>query len=564
MLQSFIANKVAIGIDDYETIRKKNCFYIDKTEFIKEWWESEDKVTLITRPRRFGKTLNISMLECFFSNKYSDRADLFEGMSVWEDKKYHEIQGTYPVISLSFASVKETTYEAARIKIFRLFTKLYMINDFLLEGDILKAKEKDYFNSVSEKMDEVTACDALHNLSDYLLRYYGKKLIIFLDEYDAPMQEAYVYGYWDDMSKFMRGFFNSSFKTNPYMERVLMTGITRLSKESIFSDFNNVKVVTSTSDIYETAFGFTQKETFDALDIQRMGEYKDKAREWYDGFTFGNVSDIYNPWSVINLLRNGSFDAYWVNTSSNSLVNKLIREGSNEIKIKIEDLLTGGYLEEEIDEQIVFNQLDNEEDAVWSLLLASGYLKIKKRRQQENGEYLYELTLTNKEVYIMFRRLIKQWFKKSGTSYNGFIKALLKDNVEEMNDYMNDVALNCFSFFDNGKNFSEKSIAERFYHGFVLGLMVELRGRFVITSNRESGYGRYDIMLTPLNNEDNAVIIEFKVRNAKKEKSIEETLAAALRQIKEKAYDAVLIEKGIAKSRIKNYGFAFEGKNVLI
>ena len=560
-------NNVGIGIQDFLKLREQNHFYVDKTPFIKEWWESGDDVTLITRPRRFGKTLNMSMVEEFFSVDYAERGDLFEGLSIWEEEKYQKLQGTYPVISLSFAKIKESNYQMTRKKICRQLTELYAKNAFLLESDLLYETEREYFNRVNVDMDDADATIALNCLSDYLYRYYGKKVIILLDEYDTPMQEAYVNGFWEDMVAFTRSLFNSTFKTNPYMARGIMTGITRVSKEGDFSGLNNLKVITTTSDEYATSFGFTEEEVFASLDQCGLGEEKENVKEWYDGFVFGEQEDIYNPWSIINFLDTGKYATYWVNTSSNSLVGNLIREGDREIKQSMEQLLKGEHLICPIDEQIVYNQLDNNEEAIWSLMVASGYLKILdyedmgKVERQPN----YELAITNKEIRIMFDSMISGWFGGQRGNYNRFITAMLIGDVDEMNEYMNEISCEIFSYFDTGKRVSKKAQPERFYHGFVLGLMVDLKGRYLVTSNRESGFGRYDIMLEPVKPEqDDAIIIEFKVFNPRKEKSLEETLTSALAQIEEKQYEASLIARGISKDRIHKYGFAFEGKNVLI
>ena len=549
---------VAIGIQSFEQIIENDVFYVDKTNFIREWWESKDSVTLIARPRRFGKTLNMSMLEQFFSLEYADRGELFEGLSIWEDAKYRKLQGTYPVISLSFARVKETNYASAKEKICEILTNLYSHYSFLRDSEALTDKDREYFDRVSSKMEDSDATSALYQLSGFLYRYYGKKVIILLDEYDTPIQEAYVDGFWDELTSFIRSLFNSTFKTNPYVERAMMTGITRVSKESIFSDLNNLKVVTPTSDEYATSFGFTEEEVFAAMDEMGMTE-KEKVKKWYDGFVFGKVRDIYNPWSIITLLDTGKFSTYWANTSSNSLVSRLIRQGSRRIKEQFETLMQGGCINTEIDEQIVYNLLDDNEEAIWSLLLASGYLKVLQVNVEEE---CYQLTLTNYEVKRMFRNMIRGWFKKDSSNYNDFIQALLLDDVDAMNEYMNRVTRSVFSSFDTGKRPSSAE-PERFYHGFVLGLMMELQDRYIITSNRESGFGRYDVILYP-RKDDDAIIMEFKVFNKRREKNLEDTLASALRQIEEKQYAQTLIDQGIASERIRKYGFAFEGKEVLI
>ena len=557
---------ISIGKQDFASLREHNCFYIDKTDFIKEWWNSQDDVTLITRPRRFGKTLNMSMVECFFSVKYAKRLDLFEGLSIEKNADLRKLQGTYPVLFLSFAAVKTNTYENARRQICSLIASLYDENMYLLNGDTLNEREKKRFQAVTPEMNDADAVMALQNLCLFLSKYYGKKVIVLLDEYDTPLQESYAYGYWRELTAFTRSLFNATFKTNPYLERAIMTGITRVSKESIFSDLNNLEVITTTSEKYATSFGFTESEVFTALDEAGMSDQCDVVKKWYDGFVFGGKKDIYNPWSITNFLDKRKIDIYWANTSSNSLIGHLIQRGNSAIKEDMEDLLSGKELVTEIDEQIVFDQLDDNMTAIWSLLLSSGYLKINQApKDAAASNQNYHLSLTNHEVDVMFRRMIDGWFKKYTPNYNAFVKALLADDVRAMNHYINRIALETFSFFDTGKRPSASAEPERFYHGFVLGLMVDLQDKYHITSNRESGFGRYDIMLEPVEiGQSDAIILEFKVIDPESEADLNATVNNALEQIRHKQYDAQLLARGFRPDQIRAYGFAFQGKQVLI
>ena len=561
-----MARVVGIGLQDFSKIQYENVFYVDKTRFIKEWWESKDEVTLITRPRRFGKTLTMSMVEQFFSVEYTENK-CFQDMDIWKEQKYRELQGTYPVISLTFSSIKERNYQDAKKKICAIIQMLYQKYRFLIDEDVLSEQEKDEFLRVSAETPEYEASLTLKKLSAYLNRYYGKNVIILLDEYDTPMQEAYVKGYWQELADFIRNLLNVTFKDNPYLARGIMTGITRISKESIFSDLNHLKVVTTTSNKYADCFGFTEEEVLNSLKEYGLEDRKDEVKKWYDGFCFGNTKDIYNSWSILNYLDNRAAAPYWVNTSSNHLIGKLLQEGNKQVKESFEKLLRRECIYTEIDEQIVYDQLDIDENAIWSLMLASGYLKVNNSRVTEtNDEWdqVYELSVTNFEVLVMLKKLVRSWFAPSASNYNEFIKALLQDDIKAMNLYMNRIALSVFSFFDTGKKPSEATEPERFYHGFVLGLIVDLEERYRITSNRESGFGRYDIMLEPKNIDDPAIIIEFKIQDPEEEKKLSQTVEAALQQIEAKNYATELLDKGITADRIRKYGFAFCGKTVLV
>ncbi len=574
-------NRAGLGYQYFEEVRTNHIFYIDKTDFIREWWEGANKVTLITRPRRFGKTLNMSMTECFFSTKYAGRSDLFEGLSIWEEQSpdgeypYRKLQGTFPVIFLSFANVKATTYKEMLFMMTKVFADLYEKNSYLLSGNLLSENEQNYYRNIKLGMTAEMAVGAIHSMAGFMQRYYNQKVIIILDEYDTPMQDAWISGYWEETVSFFSGLFNSTFKTNEYLERGLITGITRVSKESIFTGMNNLNVITTTSSKYAASFGFTEKEVFTALEDAGLGDQKEKVKRWYDGFTFGTCTDIYNPWSIVSFINeNGKYDTYWSNTSGNGLVNQLIQKGTPDIKQTMEDLLQGKGFEAEIDEKIVFDQLNGSADAVWSLLLATGYLKVLNVRTLdedeegigEEGDVWYTLAITNFEVRRMFRKMVKGWFKNdTEVYYNEFMIALLNDNVKKMNAFMNKVALNTFSSFDSGNKPSEQTEPERFYHGFVLGMVVNLADSYKVRSNRESGFGRYDVMIEPHDKTKKAFIIEFKVMDPDEdEKTLEDTVANAHIQIEEKQYETELTASGFSPAQIRKYGFAFKGKECLI
>ena len=417
---------ISIENQDFVSIRKNHCFYIDKTDFIREWWDKQDSVTLITRPRRFGKTLNMSMTEYFFSVNHADCKRYFEGLSIWEEERFRKLQGTYPVISISFADVKATTYESARRAIIRKLVKLYSTFEFVRSSEVLNEKDHAYFDSVEENMSDDAAAVAVNYMSDYLSRYYKKKVIILLDEYDTPLQEAYIHGYWKSLTGFIRSLFNSTFKTNPYMERGLLTGITRVSKESIFSDLNNLEVVTTTSEKYSSSFGFTKEEVFHVLETSGLSEEKETVCYWYDGFSFGKRKDIYNPWSITKYLDTGEYGTYWADTSGNALISTLIRQSPAKIKSEMEDLLNGGVICTELDEQVIFEQLGRKRGAVWSLMLASGYLKVDRyEMDKRTGKRRYYRKITNHETMLMFENMIGDWFTEEESAYGNFKEALL-------------------------------------------------------------------------------------------------------------------------------------------
>ena len=572
------AGSILIGEQDFASLREQKGFLVDKTNLIKEWVDRGDRVTLLTRPRRFGKTLNMSMLECFFSKKYAGRGEeLFGGLSIWEMEEYRKLQGQYPVIFLSFAAVKESTFEGAYIGLCNILLRAYM-GDPELESRLTEDRKDDFRFMKQVLRTQRTGStipgrtmvkQALGELCGFLEEAYGTKPMVFLDEYDTPMQEAWIFGYWDEWVEFIRTMFNAAFKTNSSLGRAILTGITRVSKESIFSDLNNLNVVSITSNEYADCFGFSEEEVFAAMDAMGRLE-KERVRAWYDGFQFGNRKDIYNPWSITMYLRNGKLDTYWVNTSSNGLVNQLLAAGDKNVQEGLLLLMSGEVLYAGIDEQIVFSDLSQEHNAnaIWSLFAASGYLKVVSFSDDPESDVdcrSYGLAITNRETKRMFSGMIQRWFDRSRW-YNSFVEALLSGDLEKMNVYMNEVAQTCFSTFDTGNKPSERAEPERFYHGFVLGLLVETSRDYEITSNRESGLGRYDVCFRPkdMSGGKPAILMEFKVFDEKKEKSLSDTVRRALEQIKEKQYETELIAAGMRSEDIHKYGFAFRGKEVLI
>lgn len=542
----------ALGNTDLADILKKNRFYVDKTQFLADWWHIGSLVTLITRPRRFGKTLMINTVERFFSLRFSDQEQVFKQLKVWEDASMRTLAGKLPVISLSFANIKGPDFQSVRELIIQTLLELKHQFDFIRTSQHLTEEARLFFTNFSDKASDAEAQYFLFNLSQALCKHYGSRVIILIDEYDTPMHEAWLNGYWSKLSAFLQPLLGKALKDNTYLERGLLTGITRIAKESIFSDLNHLDVITTVSDAYSTAFGFTENEVFAAMDRCGLSDRQD-VKDWYDGFTFGHSHDIYNPWSILNYLKEKQFAPYWANTSSNALAGQLIREGSKKVKQDFERLLQGENLVTPLSESIVFQDLKSSTSSLWSLLLASGYLKIAGTDDNQS----YRLALTNREVRVMFETLIRRWFDDDSDSYADFVDALLSDDLWAMNETLNNLTQSVFSFFD-----THEVQPEKFYHGFVLGLLVTLKDRFIITSNRESGFGRYDVVLEPRNKtKDDAYILEFKVHRTG---TLEESLKVAHEQIRTKNYAADLLHRGVPKDRIRAYGLVFEGKKVLV
>lgn len=547
---------ISIGAQHFDKIRQNHFFYIDKTDFISQWWRAGADVTLITRPRRFGKTLLMSTIACFFSCARNDQETLFNGLKIWEDKDLRALAGSRPVISLSWSGIKRKTYRDSLELIFNRLFKLYESFRWLADSPRLSDAARDHFRQFSQsQLTEATAPHAISDLADALFRHYGVKPIILLDEYDTPLLQAWLEGYWEDMVDFMKALMDDTFKSNASIEKGLITGITRICKESIFSDLNTPLVITTTSEAFETSFGFTESEVFQAMDERGLSD-RTAVRKWYDGFTFGKVANIYNPWSVTNYLFWQKFEKYWANTSDNALIAQQIQRGSRTLKLDFESLLQGEPIRTPLREEVTFKNLPNDRTAVWSLLLATGYLRTSKK--EPDGTY--ELALTNYEVRSALEQLVKDWFMPDNDAYAAFLAALITGDLDAMNTEMSSLSAELFSTFDTGGK-----TAEKFYHGFVLGLLVSLKDRFTLRSNRESGFGRYDVMLVPNQpQKDRAYILEFKQTSSPTKAALERAVDEALQQIEEKDYAQDLIAQGIPPHRILKLGLAFSGKKVLI
>ena len=559
-----MARVISIGAQSFQEMRMQDAFLVDKTAFIREWWKTLDTVTLICRPRRFGKTLTLSMVECFFSTKHAGRGEeLFAGLEIWDGASPCELQGSVPTVMLSFADCKGKAYATLERSLCDELARAWRTHADEIDSSDLGQYERELLHGTRTSVDPAQAAGSLKRLCELLTRSTGQKVLVLIDEYDTPMQEAWIAGCWNQMADFVRRLFNSTLKTNPYLRRALITGITRITQESIFSDLNNVEVVTTTSDAYATAFGFTEDEVFAAMDEFGLNE-REEVRRWYDGFSFGNHEHIYNPWSATSYLKKHLFKAYWANTSGNALVSSLVRVGGEELKADFEALLSGNSVRKVIDEQIVFQNLDDDDDAVWSLLLASGYVRADDARLVDGATHC-TLSLTNHEVRVTFDKLVRRWFQTAKRQYGAFVNALLAGDARGMTRFLNDVALRTFSFFDSGTQPSGHVEPERFWHGFVLGLLVELRDTHQVLSNRESGWGRYDTIIVPRDTTRVATVLEFKVLDHEDdERTLADTVASALAQIEAKDYDAELSDRGFDRDRIRHFGIAFEVKRALV
>ena len=546
-------NGIGIGISDFKALRLRNNYFIDKTLFIKDIIDNQSGVVLITRPRRFGKTLNMSMLRYFFDCNVKEGKDLFNGLKIMEqDEKYTSKLGAYPCIYLTMKDLNVGTYEYMLMQLRTAMMEIYFEKRFLLEGDIPEGEKETYNRMLSAKANEMEILNSVKMLSKLLYNYYNKPVMLFIDEYDVPIQSAYVKGYYEKTIEFLKAFYGTTFKDNPYLEKTVLTGVSRVAKESIFSGANNFDVYTVLNDEFADDFGITSKEIKKVIQDFKVEDDVEEIKKWYDGYRIGNVEGIYNPWSILNYLAKKELRPYWVNTSSNDLI-KLTIKNSMTVKEKIERLLKDEEIEVPINLETIIVGIENNEDNIWGLMLGTGYLKVSEVVDLAEG--IYKVKIPNYEIKTLFYDIVRNWFKDKvvGNDLRSILKDLVELNISEFEKKFRVLVREMFSYMDVGEN-----TAENFYHAFVLGMLVGLRDTYYVNSNRESGFGRYDIMLEPHDKSKNSFIIEFKVADDFEENTIEDTISNAKRQIEEKGYESNLRERGFRN--ITKMVFAFKGK----
>ena len=548
--------KIGIGESDFKGLRVRDNYYIDKTMYIKDIMDNESRVILVTRPRRFGKTLNMSMLKYYFDCTKKDSKELFQGLKILEqEEKYTSKLGYYPVIYVTLKDAGLMNYNLMMMQLKTIMMEVYYEHRYVLEKEEMSEGERKIFNRMlSAEANDIDIMNSLKILSKILYQYYNKPVILLIDEYDVPLQNAYIQGYYEEAVSFYRTFYGATFKDNPYLEKTVITGVSRIAKESIFSGANNFKVFTVLDDEFSDDFGITEEEMEKIIQDFGIEEDREEIKKWYDGYRIGNTEGIYNPWSILNYLTDKKLMQYWVNTSSNDLI-KLVLKNSSTIKEKMERLLKDEEIEVPINLETIIVGIENNEDNIWGLMLGTGYLKVTE--VVNLAEHIYKVKLPNYEIKLLFQQIINDWFKNKvmGNDLKSILKDLVTLNLDEFERKFRVLVKEMFSYMDVGEN-----TAENFYHAFVLGMLVGLKDTYYVNSNRESGYGRYDIMLEPKEKSGNSFIMEFKVLDDIKEKTIEDTIKNAKEQIDKKEYEAILKEKGY--TNITKMVFAFKAKEV--
>ncbi len=572
--------KLPIGIEDFLDMKTGNYYYVDKTLFIKEIIDSDDKVLLIPRPRRFGKTLNLSMLRYFYdccpaigttqpatptteSPVQNTYKELFTGLAIMEtDQEYLDKMGQYPVIFLSFKNIKDNNWKLCYESIKSLIQREYARHDYLAESPKLMPHEREFYRQIATKKgNQSDFANSLENLLISLNRFYGKRVVILIDEYDAPIHAGFNYGYYDEIINFTRIFLGGGLKdTGPYLEKGVITGIMRIAKESIFSDLNNLGVFTLLSEDFRGIFGFTETEVKTMLEDFQVANLFESVRWWYNGYLFGDHI-TYNPWSILNFLRDRrkELKPYWINTSDNKIVDFLLSKGGTELREELEQLVSGESIEKAIHENIILKDITLRDDLLWSFLLMGGYLKQTDRRRDEEAEKTYYmLSIPNKEVRATYTDIIDRYFatKIENKKLEVLLKALIEGDIHLFEKMLQTIVLAVFSYHDFGNE------PEKVYHALVAGLLIWISNTHEVKSNRESGYGRYDIMIIPKNPAQIGYIIEFKSVDADSNETIEAAQKAALAQIEAKQYETELRTRGI--THIKKLAIAFLGKKVSV
>jgi hypothetical protein len=560
--------KLPVGESDFKQIIEGNYCYVDKTLFIKEVMDKGDTILLIPRPRRFGKTLNISMLKYFYDCRPEEGTKgkggykkLFDSLAISKaGQEYLDHMGKYPVIFLSFRDIKEPDWEITYRKIKKLVQDEYLIHDYLLNSPKLKSQEKDYFRRIIDLKGLYEDYEkSLEKLLIFLCRYYGQRVVILIDEYDAPVHAGYHGNYYNHIVNFIRNFLCGGLKdTGQYLQKSVVTGIMRIARESIFSGPNNPGVYTLLSKEFDDKFGFTENEVEALLKDFDLLHHYDRIQEWYNGYRFGKRI-IYNPWSIINFLgsEENELKPYWINTPDNQLVESLLSKGGKELKKELEQLIRGESIEKAIEEDIVLTDVTIDEDLLWSFLLMAGYLKhTGKKRDEAAGKMIYTLSVPNLEVRTTYTRIIRRYFsnKIENEKLEIMLKALLEGDIDVFAEIFSDYAIKSMSFFDTAGE------EEKVYHAFVMGLLIWLGNGYQVKSNRESGYGRYDIMIIPGEKSKLGFIIEFK--KTRKKETLEAAVKSALEQIENKKYETELLQSGI--NNYKKLAIVFKGKKVTV
>ncbi len=554
--------KIPIGISDFKELRESNFFYIDKSLFIKETIDISAKIILITRPRRFGKTLNLSTLRYYFEKTVISNVSLFKGLAILnQGEEYTQKQGSYPVIFLTFKDVKERTWQDCLCKLHEIIQAEYLRHDYVLVGDCLKPQEKLYFEAIINLAGSQSDYEnSLKNLTQYLQRFHQKKVVLLIDEYDTPIQAGYLNDYYEDNICFIRNLLSAALKDNASVEKGVLTGILRVAKESIFSGLNNLGVYTILSSEFDDKFGLTEPELQLALEMYQLVNHLLDMQNWYNGYKFGNTV-IYNPWSILNFMdsKDKKLIPYWVNTADNALIEKLLTDNNQLLKPEMEALISGKVIAKKIEETIIYADVGQKDDVIWSFLLFSGYLKFVNEWTINNGETrFYDLAIPNREVRMMYRNFVERWFVEriNNETQRFMLKALIEGDIETFETIFQETILKIFSYHDFGQE------SEKVYHAFVIGLLVLLSDTHELRSNRESGYGRYDVMLIPKDRAKLGIIIEFKKVNIRKHETIEQAIAVAFKQIEDQQYANELQSLGV--TQMMKLAIVFEGKEVKV